>query len=164
MIPMRDGVALATDLYWPTAPAVGPWPAVLIRTPYDKNLLGAEAEALRSVGIAAVTQDLRGRFASQGVTCVFRCEGDGALKDGRDTIIWLGQQPWFNGRLATWGGSALGVTQYLQATATPPHLQAMWVEVATPSLYDHMFFPGGAPFRIHPISRMTHDPRSGSAA
>ena len=32
---MRDGVRLATDVYLPDGP--GPFPAVLVRLPYDKN-------------------------------------------------------------------------------------------------------------------------------
>lgn len=142
MVVMRDGVGLATYIYMPEV-GEGPWPAVLMRTPYGREPSEEVAVVLQQNGVVSLVQETRGHPPSEGVHCVFRCEGDGVLKDGRDTIDWIGEQSWFDGHLVTYGGSALGIAQYLQATATPPDLDAMWVEVATPMLYDEMFFPGG---------------------
>lgn len=142
MVEMRDGARLAVYVYFPETGS-GPWPAVLARTPYGRIPSEELAVALQQNGVVALVQETRGHPPSEGVHCVFRCEGDGDLKDGLDTIEWIGGQPWFDGNLVTHGGSALGIVQYLQAVTTPPHLKAMWVEVATPSLYDEMFFPGG---------------------
>lgn len=64
MLPMRDGVRLATDVYLPrSAP---PYPVILIRTPYDKNALKPIGEDGAQRGYAVVVQDTRGRFASEG--------------------------------------------------------------------------------------------------
>src|SRR5690606_28224726 len=72
MVPMRDGIRLATDIYRPAVngvPVEGPLPAVLTRTPYDKSssTLRAEASYFARHGYVAVVQDTRGRFNSEGV-------------------------------------------------------------------------------------------------
>ncbi|MBI5534461.1 MAG: CocE/NonD family hydrolase [Deltaproteobacteria bacterium] len=139
---MRDNVRLATDIYLPTSGA-GPWPVVLHRTPYGKAGFGDAAKNLQGAQVASIAQDTRGRFDSEGTDCIFGCDGNGTLKDGLDTMLWLQQQPFFNGKLVTWGGSATGIVQYMAATASPPDLTAMWVQVATPTLYDHILFQGG---------------------
>lgn len=141
MVEMRDKVKLATDIYLPSSG--GPFPAVLMRTPYGKAGQQALGDGLRDIGIAMVVQDTRGRFDSEGEDCVFRCDGDGELKDGYDTVQWLATKPEFDGHLVSYGGSALGIVQYMNASATPPALDAMWVQVATPSLYDHGMFQDG---------------------
>jgi len=141
-VPMSDGVTLATDIFVPSAP--GPFPVVLYRTPYDKNALATNARQIADrAPVVVVTQDTRGRFASTGIDCIFRCEVEGSLRDGQETLAWIVAQDWSNGVVVTDGGSALGIVQYAQATRTPSGLRAMNVSVATPSHYDHIFFPGG---------------------
>jgi len=142
MVEMRDGVSLATDVYHPQG-SDSPWPVLLIRTTYNKNDLQDFAEGLTSAGVAVVAQDTRGRYASEGVDCVFRCDGDGDLKDGYDTIVWINDQAWADGNVGTWGASALGLVQYVMAPADPPGLTSMWVMVATPDFCDHAAFQGG---------------------
>ncbi|HNS95875.1 MAG TPA: CocE/NonD family hydrolase [Polyangiaceae bacterium] len=137
-VTMRDGVALATDVYLPEGP--GPFPVLVARTPYDKAGGQGIGDGLRDAGVVTVVQDTRGRFASQGVDCLFQCDGE----DGFDTLAWVAAQPWCNGRVVTWGGSALGIVQYMAAVHAPPALDAMWVEVATPTVYQHAFFQNGA--------------------
>src|SRR5581483_12312932 len=78
MVPMRDGVRLATDVYRPAA--AGRWPVLLTRVPYDKDLRDPRAPDKRvflelnldvaravAAGYVVVAQDTRGRFASEGV-------------------------------------------------------------------------------------------------
>ncbi len=137
-VAMRDGIALATDVYLPGGQA--PYPVVVIRTPYDKAGGQGVGDGLRESGVATVVQDSRGRFASQGVDCVFRCDGE----DGFDTLAWVAEQSWCNGRVVTWGGSALGIAQYMAAVHAPPVLDAMWADVATPTVYQHAFYQNGA--------------------
>jgi hypothetical protein len=137
-VAMRDGIELATDVYLPGTQS--PFPVVVIRTPYNKVGGQGVGDGLRDAGIATVVQDSRGRFASQGVDCVFRCDGE----DGFDTLAWVAQQTWCNGRVVTWGGSALGIAQYMAAVHAPPVLDAMWADVATPTVYQHAFFQNGA--------------------
>ncbi|RLB53032.1 MAG: hypothetical protein DRJ42_13105 [Deltaproteobacteria bacterium] len=141
-VAMRDGTGLATDVYLPAA--TPPFPVLVYRTPYDKAGMRDQANAVTAAAdVAVVVQDTRGRFASAGVDCIFRCElGDG-LGDGEDTLTWIDAQSWSNGTVVTDGGSALGIVQYMQAPTNPPGLTAMFVQVATPSMYDHAFFQGG---------------------
>ena len=65
LVPMRDGVRLATDVYLPEGP--GPFPAVLVRLPYDKNgrycWMPFLATHFIARGYAFVPQDVRGGSA-----------------------------------------------------------------------------------------------------
>ncbi|MBN1860435.1 MAG: CocE/NonD family hydrolase [Candidatus Thermoplasmatota archaeon] len=137
MIPMRDNVRLATDVYVKTQ--TQPHGAILIRTPYNKNLLLLIGMNWAKNGWPTVIQDMRGRFGSEGNDTVFRNE----QTDGPDTLMWIADQTWSNGKVATFGGSALGITQYLTAGANPSQLACQYIQVATPNLYKHAMYPGG---------------------
>jgi len=124
MVPMRDGVKLACDIYRPArngVPVEGKFPVILERTPYGK--LGVESWARYFVprGYVAVGEDVRGRWDSEGTWRPFHNDGD----DGYDTAAWLGQQPWFDGNLGTVGTSYPGGTQHALALANPPYLKAI---------------------------------------
>lgn len=138
---MRDGTELSTDVYLPSSG--GPFPVVLYRTPYNKRGDQYGAQGLTDAGVVVVAQDMRGRFSSSGVDGVFTTDGDGPLKDGADTMAWLVEQPWSNGLVGTAGSSALGITQYLNASADPDGLAVMDVEFATPNLYSDAYLYGG---------------------
>jgi hypothetical protein len=144
MVAMTDGIQLATDVYLSEIP--GQWPAILIRTPYSKEI-GPDLELafalLVSRGYAIVVQDTRGRFASQGVDSLFLTDGWGSLRDGYDTVEWIAKQNWSNGKVGTWGPSALGITQYMMAGSAPPHLVCQFVEVGATNLYSQAAYPGG---------------------
>ena len=126
MAPMRDGTALATDVYLPAEH--GPYAAVVARTPYNKNnpLVRRNARAWTSHGYAYVMQDVRGRGDSDGVFTPYRNDG----RDGHDTVEWVATQSWCDGTVATHGGSYGGRIQWLTALEQPPHLRAMIVLVA----------------------------------
>ncbi len=137
MVPMRDGVRLATDVYLPVRD--GSFPVILIRTPYNKD-------GLRNVGIegvkrgyAVVIQDTRGRFASEGANLPFETDA----RDGYDTVEWLIKQPWCNGKIGTLGGSALGITQLLLAGTGTNRISAQHITVGAPSMYFDGVYPGG---------------------
>jgi len=140
MVPMRDGVKLATDIYVPKGD--GPWPALVTRTPYNKTgRLGQGAAArLTKAGYVLVAQDVRGRFASEGVDVPF--END--MADGYDTVEWVAAQKFCTGKVGIYGASAMGITSNLAAAAAPPHLVAAYVIVAPDSLYMRSRFVGGA--------------------
>ena len=72
-------------------------------------------------GYAVVVQDMRGRFASEGHhAIIFGNDGlGGQHRDGHDTIRWITKQPWSDGKVATWGGSALGIVQNMTAPDAP---------------------------------------------
>ncbi|WP_249680215.1 CocE/NonD family hydrolase [Pseudomonas abieticivorans] len=133
MIGLRDGVHLATDIYLPQG--TGPWPVVIERTPYDKakpsrsekRLDGQHltreqmAAALTQRGFVAIFQDCRGRYASQGVFTKYVNEG----QDGYDTLAWIVEQPWCNGRIGSMGLSYAAHTQLAMACLNPPGLATM---------------------------------------
>jgi len=119
MVPMRDRVRLATDLYQP-AGLTGKLPVVLIRLPYNKatyrRAIGA-AGFFAGQGYVVVTQDVRGQFQSEGE---YQVENDDAA-DGYDTIDWIVRQPWSNGKVGTYGCSYLGEVQLLLAKRRHPN-------------------------------------------
>ncbi len=139
MVPMRDGVKLATTVYLP--PGDGPFPVVLTRTPYGKDAMyGPQAHKLfLEKGYVRVAQDVRGKFKSEGKYVAF---GDDML-DGYDTIEWIAKQPWSNGKVGMYGPSAMGITQNLAAIANPPHLVTCFVQVAPSSSFRYSTYPGG---------------------
>lgn len=138
MVPMRDGIRLATDVYLPSD-AEGPFPVILERTPYGKNErsrseieIGMRQPMTRSEvaarfvrhGFAVVYQDCRGRYGSEGEFVKYVAEGE----DGHDTMTWLVAQPWCNGRIGTMGLSYAAHTQMALACLNPPGLAAMVVD------------------------------------
>ena len=138
MVPMRDGVSLATDVYRPILRST-PHGTLLIRTPYNKD--GLFPIGLLGIirGWPVVIQDMRGLHASEGIDTGFK--NDSA--DGADTLFWIVNQTWSNGKVVTYGLSALGIVQYCLAGANPPNLICQYVQVATPNLYAHAAFQGG---------------------
>src|SRR5690606_23970833 len=103
MVEMRDGTSLATTVILPEGK--GPFPSLLVRTPYDRRTDFVPVDEYRAAGMAVVVQDVRGRFESEGEHEPFRADGDGELKDGQDTIDWLRAQSWSNGLVAMDGNS-----------------------------------------------------------
>lgn len=137
MVATRDGVHLATSVYLPEG--TGPWPAVIMRTPYDKSRYGSIHARYNDAGYAYVLQDVRGIFKSEGK--YFPFESD--LPDGYDTIEWMAAQPWCNGKIGITGASAMGITGNLAAAANPPHLAAAFVIVAPEGLFSQSRFIAG---------------------
>jgi len=135
---MRDGVVLAANVYLPTGN--GPFPAVLLRTPYlkDNQREPLAAEKYVEAGYAYVDQDTRGKGHSKGIYHAFTTD----IEDGYDTVEWVAKQPWSNGKIGIMGGSALGITSNLAAMSGAPHLTAAYVTVAP---YEQMknTYPGG---------------------
>lgn len=138
MVPMRDGVNLATNIYLPDA-GDGPWPVVLTRTPYNNDGAAGNAAVYNERGYVLVTQDVRGRYDSEGENRPF--EDD--IQDGYDTVAWVAAQPFSNGRVGIFGTSAPGITSNLAAAAAPPALEAAYVAVAPDSLFTRSRFVNG---------------------
>jgi putative CocE/NonD family hydrolase len=134
MVPMRDGVSLAIDVYLPEGP--GPWPAVLVRLPYDKNgrycWMPFIARHFTARGYAFLPQDVRGKFRSEGETNAFVHEID----DGYDTIDWITRQPWAEGSVGMWGDSYYGFTQWAAIASGHPALKAIVPRVTMADLFD----------------------------
>ncbi|HZC26821.1 MAG TPA: CocE/NonD family hydrolase, partial [Actinopolymorphaceae bacterium] len=146
MLPMRDEVRLATDLFFPAQPdavdmrAPGRFPVVLIRTPYNKREAREEGEYFARRGYVAAIQDCRGRYASEGTFYFLAQEPE----DGYDTIEWLGVQPWSSGAVGTMGTSYPGWTQTAAAVLDPPHLAAMVVNQSGSNAYTSSVRHNGA--------------------
>ncbi len=139
MVPMRDGVRLATDIYRPAdngGPVDGPLPSILERTAYGKSArsrseveVGMAQPMTRAEvashfvrhGYAVVYQDCRGRNGSEGAFTKYLSEGP----DGYDTLSWLSHQPFSNGRVGTMGLSYAAHTQMAAACLDPPGLACM---------------------------------------
>ena len=83
MVEMRDGTGLATDVFLPDGD--GPWPTILYRTPYGREEFHENGRDLPAYGVVVVTQDMRGRYDSEGADMVFSSDGDGELQDGYDS-------------------------------------------------------------------------------
>jgi uncharacterized protein len=145
MVPMRDGIHLATDVRLPAGD--GPWPVALARTPYDRTQISGyttmNLSAVVASGIAVVAQDVRGRFASEGKARMFVDDGRGELQDGVDTVTWIRAQPWANGKIATFGLSYLGMTQIQLAGAVPAGIVGQHVAFAPSSPYHHWVYQSG---------------------
>ena len=151
MIPMRDGVRLAADVFMPAAdkdgsPSDGPFPALLIRTSWDKS--NEEWDEVRDYyprrGYALVIQDLRSRFKSEGDGRYYHTANPWEGEDGYDTVEWIAAQPWCSGPVGTLGSSHRGIVQTVMALHRPPHLGAQWVEQAPTNIYAHEAREGGA--------------------
>ena len=141
MVPMRDGVRLATDIYFPEGP--GPFPVILERDPYSNGTEGnyylEKGQFWASHGYCFLHQDVRGRHDSEGAWYAFMNEA----ADGYDAIHWAGQQPWSNGKVATVGGSYMAFDQWQAASMQSPYLQSMIPMFSPLDIYGDMH-PGGA--------------------
>ncbi len=145
-VPMRDGVHLATDLFFPAESgaadvrATGTFPVVLLRTPYNKREQRELGEFFARRGYVMAIQDCRGRYASDGTFYFLAQEPE----DGYDTVEWLGVQPWSDGSVGTMGTSYAGWTQTAAAALNPPHLAAMVVNQSGSNAYTSSVRHNGA--------------------
>ncbi|MFO7902140.1 MAG: CocE/NonD family hydrolase [Planctomycetota bacterium] len=121
MVPMRDGVRLATDIYRPAkegAPLAERLPAIMVRLPYNKDGQKSIGRYYAARGYVFVAQDTRGRYKSEGVWHMLSDDGP----DGRDTAEWLIEQPWSDGGFGMMGTSYFGGTQHAMAMVKAPGL------------------------------------------
>ncbi|MBN2431204.1 MAG: CocE/NonD family hydrolase [Acidobacteria bacterium] len=123
-IPVRDGQTLAADLYFSGA-TPEPRPVILIQTPYNKNyyrrmVWNPEQPPLFPLDrhYNYVALDWRGFYGSTDAAVAGYDRG----LDGYDAVEWIAAQPWCDGRVGTWGSSALGYIQFQTARHRPPRL------------------------------------------
>ena len=124
-VPMSDGTKLLADHYLPITSE--PAATVLVRCPYGRGLPYSllQAQLVAERGFHVLLQSCRGTFGSGGTFEPMRHE----VADGQDTVAWLRNQNWFDGRLATFGASYLGFVQWALAMDPPPELVAAVVFV-----------------------------------
>ncbi len=153
MIPMRDGVRLAADVYRPAKdgqPSADKLPILLQRTPYDKTgqRLVASAEFFARHGYVVVLQDHRGMYQSEGIFTKYIGEG----QDGYDTIEFLGKLPYGDGQVGMWGTSYAAHAQANAAKLKPPNLRTMVLNMGGMSNgWDHKMRNHGA-FEIQQLT------------
>jgi uncharacterized protein len=137
-----DGVKLVAEIYRPRGAKRAP--TILVRIPFSwtiKNSIGTDlvGRFWASRGYNVVIQGTRGRFKSGGSYTPLLHE----RRDGIETLQWLARQPWFDGRLGMWGGSAFGHTQWVLADQARPGPAALIIQIASTD-FRQMFHPGGA--------------------
>ncbi len=124
MVPMRDGVALSTDIYTPKKPQAKQ-PVILWRTPYNEHKLRGSTlrYVLESVkrGYTFIVQNERGRYFSQGQWEIL----GHPQTDGYDALTWIASQPWSNGKVGTLGCSSSAEWQLALAGMNHPAHAAM---------------------------------------
>jgi putative CocE/NonD family hydrolase len=168
-IPMRDGKKLAADLYLPKQASKSP--CVLIQTPYNRKRMrrafvagsaeAADPRKARRGGMANLRAFLdRGRYAYVIVDWRGFFESKAAMRgvnrrqwrrglDGYDCVEWIAKQPWCNGKIGTWGGSALGKQQLVTAVEHPPHLVCAVPMICSQGQLYESFYEGGVPLAAH---------------
>jgi putative CocE/NonD family hydrolase len=128
MMPLRDGIRLATDIYRPKAE--GQYPIIFSRTPYNFNTWVDGKQRLREAqraldyikqGYAYVVQNERGRYYSEGEWDIL---GE-PLTDGYDAFEWMKNQPWSNGKIGTLGCSSTAEWQMAVSALDHPAHAAM---------------------------------------
>ena len=138
-IPMRDGVVLRADVLHPAGPVQG---TLLLRSPYGYDPINGSlfGGLFAARGYRVVQARVRGTFGSGGIFDPMRREID----DAADTVGWLREQPWFDGRFATFGGSYLGFTQWALLVDPPPELVTAVIQVGPHDFHEGMYEGGAA--------------------
>lgn len=127
MVPMRDGMRLATDVYRPGRggePVDESFPALLHRTPYNKasERLSEQARWFASHGYVVVVQDMRGLYFSEGM---FQKYHEFDAPDGFDTVAWITGLEYTSPSVGMWGTSYGAHTQADVAKLSPPGLETL---------------------------------------
>ncbi len=178
MVPAREGVRIAVDIYRPDAP--GKFPALLGMSPYGKaiqtlpypfpqpapdfsnefktalwdgNIEAGPTGEILARGYAHVIGDLRGTGDSEGEhTGDTKQEGE----DYHDVVEWLAKQAWCDGNIGGIGMSYYAMTQVFAALEQPPHLKA----IAPFFWHERMIAPNGI---IAPNQFWLYDGRDGTS-
>jgi uncharacterized protein len=128
MMPMRDGIRLATDIYRPKTDKKVP--IIFSRTPYNFNTWNNGERQTRGLeqalevvkkGYAYVVQNERGRYFSEGTWDILGAP----LTDGYDAFSWMKNQTWSNGKIGTLGCSSTAEWQMAVAALDHPAHAAM---------------------------------------
>lgn len=145
-IPMRDSKSLAADIYIPDGGNGNSYPVILIQTPYNRLMYRYGNGLPLGIGnnialsnYAVVIVDWRCFYGSQGACIAQPNRG----QDGYDVIEWIAQQTWSNGKIGTWGPSALGKIQFQSAREHPPHYTCAVPIVAAPQFNYLEYYEGG---------------------
>jgi putative CocE/NonD family hydrolase len=136
---MADGTVLLADRWYSPA-TVQSAPVLLVRSPYGRQQFGVLGRLFAERGYQTLVQSVRGTFDSGGAFDPFRHE----RADGRATLAWIEEQPWFTGRAAAFGPSYMGLTQWALLPDAPPYLQALALQITASDVRTAAVFPGGS--------------------
>ncbi len=156
-IPVRDGIRLSAILYLPGGEDT-PRPAIFTLTPYIAQTHHEQGIYFATRGLPFLSVDVRGRGDSEGEFRPIFNDAD----DGHDIIEWIARQPWCNGKVAMWGGSYMGYTQWAASRQASPHLKSL-VPVAAPfrggdsPLRNNVFVPYSMQWLTCLWGRTSHD-------
>ena len=132
-IPMRDGVRLRADVYFPPGASM-PLPAIVHLTPYVGLVVVHKSGSFFAANdYAFVSVSCRGCGTSEGVFELFAHDG----RDGYDAVEWVAEQAWSNGQVAMWGGSYAAFTQWATVAQSPPHLATIVPKAAAGIVRDY---------------------------
>lgn len=162
-IPMRDGKELAAKVLLPEER--GEYPCILVQTPYNKDRMGQESGDTGSGEIARGSSKAWSQFDRENYAYVFvdwrgfygsksAMQGVNKRKwkrgqDGYDCVEWIAEQSWCNGKVGTWGGSALGKQQFDTAAEQPPHLVCAAPLIAYQGSRYSAYYEGGVLLDYH---------------
>jgi predicted acyl esterase len=139
MVPMRDGVKIAVDIYRPNT--TDKLPVLLAFSIYNKDLQGPDVAATlppqpawSSLWAGLLEAGDTKFFVSRGYIHVVgsprgvgKSEGGGSRQwDSYDLIEWIAAQPWCDGKVGMVGISGFGAEQFHAAKQNPPHLKAIF--------------------------------------
>lgn len=139
-VPMRDGTVLRADVYRPSGELAdaGPFPVLVHRTPYKK---GKKHAPLTKHGFIVVSQDARGRYASDGEFESFNRAETHDGTDGYDTVEWAAKLSGSTGAVGMLGVSYDAFLQWRAAGTQPPSLKA-FAAFSIPAKYTDLEMPG----------------------
>lgn len=139
-VPVAPDIELLADHYHPASGER--LPTVLVRSPYGRRgvwgLVYGQLFAER--GFQVLVQSTRGAYGSGGSLDEPMVH---EIDDGRATVAWLREQPWFSGQLVTLGSSYIAFTGWAVAVDPPPELKAV-VSFVGPEEWRDVAYPGGA--------------------
>ncbi|NEQ50388.1 MAG: CocE/NonD family hydrolase [Leptolyngbya sp. SIO3F4] len=138
----RDGARLDADVYYPEGD--GPWPVLLMRQPYGREIASTVVYAhptwYAAHGYIVVIQDVRGRGTSEGSFELFAHE----VNDGYDSVQWAAQLPDSDGQVGMYGFSYQGMTQLYAAQSKPLALKVLVPAMVGYDLYHDWAYENGA--------------------
>ena len=142
MVPMRDGVKLASGIFRPKKP--GRYTVILTRTSYGIMAAGLHgAGQFTNKNIVYIAQDLRGDGESEGKETLDPMSFDNEINDGYDAVEWIAKQPFSNGNVGMAGQSGHGFAAYMSYLAKPPALKSIFTTISGGNAYLYWGYHNG---------------------
>lgn len=146
MVPMRDGVSIALDIYrpaqngrYPTLYSSAPYPHADDSTPPDNSALGPIAWFV-SQGFNYVIASTRGTGLSEGN---YEFLSRDEQQDHYEIIEWIAEQAWSDGNVIGAGSNYYATAQWQMAIQNPPALNCIAPLNGVVQPYQDWAFPGG---------------------